>query len=105
MSRNKAEVDKIRAEMKRAVRYRSGPDLMNEVYLGGMATAGMMHLMGTSATRASRDGKSLDDVIDDASDGQIEEAYDYKGYQWILNHYIQAGRKLYKFTTTREEIA
>jgi len=101
MSRNKIEVDKIRAEMKRAVRYRSGPDLMNTIYLGGLATAGVMRHLG-----ASYGGKlSLQDAIDQASDGQIEDAYDYWGYQWILGHYIKAGRKLYKFTTTKEEVA
>jgi len=101
MARSKAQVDKIRAEMKRAVRYRSGPDLMNTVYLGGMATARMFHLLG-----AEYGGDvSFQDAIDQASDGQIEEAHAYSGYKWILDHYIKAGRKLYKFTTTREEIA
>ena len=102
MARSKAEVDKIRAEMKRAVRYRSGPDLMNTVYLGGLATAAIMRYLGSSYGDL---GVSFQDAIDNASDGQIEEAYEYSGYQWILGHYIKAGRKLYKFTTTREEIA
>lgn len=104
MSMSKAVVDKLRAEMKRAVRYRSGPDLMNTIYLGGMATAGMMSRLGTSSTQAARDGKSLVDLIDDASDGQIEEAWMYDGFQWILKHYRKAGSKLYRFETKAIEI-
>ena len=84
-----------RDEMKAAVQYRSGPGLINEVYLGGMATAGMMHIMGTSATRAAMEDHSLLDIIDNASDQQIDEAYNYKGYQWILKHWKKAGRKSY----------
>ena len=104
MARSRAVVDELRIEMKRAVRYRDGPGQMNTIYLGGLAETHMMHLMGTSATRASREKKSLLDVIDEASDGQVEEAWDYRGFQWILGHYRKAGSKLYKFTTTREEI-
>ena len=97
-------IDELRAEMKRAVRYRSGSDLMNTVYLGGLATAGIMHCLGTSSTQACRDGKSLGDLIDAASDGQIEEAWEYQGFQWILKHYRKAGSKLYRYETTAIEI-
>ena len=97
-------VDELRAEMKRAVRYRSGPGQMNTVYLGGMAISGIMHCLGTSSSQASRDGKSLGDLIDEASDKQIEEAWVYGGFQWILNHYRKAGSKLYRYETTAIEI-
>jgi hypothetical protein len=100
MSRSRVEVDAIRAEMKRAVRYRDGPGDMNTIYLGGLATAHMEHLMGSTYGGFV----SLQDCIDEASDGQIEAAHDYSGYQWILGHYIKAGRKLYNFKITAEEI-
>lgn len=93
-----------RSEMRRAVRYRSGPGLMNEVYLGGLATAFMMQIFGTSATQAARNNKSLVDLIDAATDSQIEEAHAYAGYQWILGHYRKAGSKLYRFETTAVEV-
>ena len=104
-ARSREEVDKLRAEMKRAVRYRDGPGDMNAVYLGGMATAAMLHIMGTSATQAARDDKSLIDVIDKASDGQIEEAWKYKGFQWILKQYRKAGSKLYRYEIIAIEIS
>lgn len=99
MSRNRKQVDAIRAEMKRAVRYRSGPDLMNEVYLGGLATAHIMSLLG-----GSYGNEPLQHAIDNASDGQIEDVYTYDGYQWILGHYKKAGSKLYEFETIRREV-
>lgn len=89
-----------RAEMKRAVRYRSGSDMMNTVYLGGMATAGIMNRLGV---RYGGD-KSLQQAIDDASDSQLLEAHNYQGYQWILGHYIKAGRKLYDYKTVAVEV-
>lgn len=91
----------MRAEMKRAVRYRSGPGMINTVYLGGMATAGIMRRLGTSLGG----DKSLQQAIDDASDGQIEEAWDYRGFQWILGHYRKAGSKLYEYKVTAVEVA
>lgn len=99
MARSKAEVDKMRAEMKRAVRYRSGPDLINTVYLGGMATAKIMSLLGSNYGE-----DSLQSAIDVASDGQIEEAWSYDGFQWILKLYRKAGSKLYRFETMAVEI-
>ncbi len=104
MSRSKAEVDKLRAEMKRAVRYRDGPGMMNTIYLGGMASAAMYSRLGSSMTKAMRDKKSFQDLIDEASDGQIEDAWEYKGFQWILGHYRKAGSKLYRFETKAIEI-
>ncbi len=89
MSRSKVEVDKLRAEMKRAVRYRSGPDLMNTVYLGGMATATLFRRLGAEYTG----GLSIQEAIDQASDGQIELAWDYKGFQCILKHYRKASSR------------
>ena len=100
MSRSKAEVDKIRAEMKRAVRYRSGPGLMNTIYLGGLATAGILHCFGTTLTLRT----DLQQAIDEASDGQIENAHEYQGYQWIPNHYQKAGSKLYRYETKATEV-
>ncbi len=90
--------------MKRAVRYRDGPGEMNTVYLGGMASAAMYSFLGSSMTQAMRDKKSFQDLIDEASDAQIVEAHDYKGYQWILGQYHQGGSKLYEYITTRKEI-
>lgn len=104
MSRSKTEVDKLRAEMKRAVRYRDGPGQMNTIYLGGMATAAMYSCLGSSMTKAMRDKKSFQVLIDEASDGQIEDAWEYQGFQWILEHYRRAGSKLYRFDTTATEI-
>ena len=104
MSRSRVEVDKLRAEMKRAVRYRDGPGQMNVIYLGGMASAAMYSHLGTSMTQAMRNNKSFQDLIDEASDGQIEKAWEYQGFQWILGHYRKAGSKLYKFKTTAIEI-
>jgi len=77
---------------------------MNEVYLGGLATAHIMHILGTSATQAARDNKSLVDLIDEATDLQIEEANDYQGYQWILGHYRKAGSRLYRYDVIPVEI-
>lgn len=93
-----------RTTMRRAVRYRSGPGFMNEVYLGGLATTHMMHIFGSSATQAARDKKSLIDLIDEATDRQIEEANDYEGYQWILGHYRKAGSKLHRYNMVPVEI-
>lgn len=101
MSKSKAEVDKMRAEIKRAVRYRSGPDLMNTIYLGGLATGHILHLLGSSYGAID---VSLQGAIDDASDGQIEDVWEYKGFQWILEHYRKAGSKLYRFETKAIEI-
>jgi hypothetical protein len=77
---------------------------MNTIYLGGMATAAMYSLLGSSMTKAMRDEKSFQDLIDEASDGQIEDAWEYEGFQWILGHYREAGSKLYRFETTAIEI-
>ena len=104
MARSKTEVNKMRAEMKRAVRYRDGPGQMNTIFLGGMASAHMYSCLGSSMTQAVMNNKSFQDLIDEASDEQIEDAWEYKGFQWILGHYRRTGSKLYKFTTTREEI-
>lgn len=100
MARSKIEVDKLRAEMKRAVRYRSGSDLMNTVYLGGMATAALFRRLGAEYAGTL----SIQEAIDQASDGQIELAWDYQGFQWILKHYRKAGSKLYRFETRAIEI-
>jgi hypothetical protein len=92
-------IEEMRAEMRRAVRYRSGPDLMNTVYLGGMAAAGIVSKLGG---RYGTDG--LDDLIVNASEAQIQSAWDYDGFQWILKHYREAGSKLYEFEIVRREI-
>jgi len=89
-----------RAEMKRAVRYRSGPGLMNTVYLGSLATAGLMRRLG-----GSYGGKqSLQECIDNATDEQIEKGWDYEGFQWILKAYRDAGSKLYEYEVTAKEV-
>jgi hypothetical protein len=77
---------------------------MNTIYLGGMATAAMYSCLGSSMTQAMRDKKSFQVLIDEASDGQIEDAWEYQGFQWILEHYRRAGSKLYRFDTTATEI-
>jgi len=77
---------------------------MNTIYLGGVASAAMYSCLGSSMTKAMRDKKSFQDLIDEASDGQIEDAWEYQGFQWILEHYRRAGSKLYRFETTATEI-
>ena len=69
-----------------------------------MATGAMYSRLGSSMTKAMRDKKSFQDLIDEASDGQIEDAWEYQGFQWILGHYRKAGSKLYRFKTTAIEI-
>lgn len=99
MSENKTDIDVIRAEIKRAVRYKDGPGMMNTVYLGSLATAHIMRCLGS---RYGQD--SLQKAIDKASNDQIMKVYEYEGYQWILNHYKKAGSKLYEYDVTSREV-
>jgi len=92
--------EKKREEMKRAVRYKSGPGLMNTIYLGSMASAALHRRLGGQYG----DGQSLDTLIDNASDAQFKKAWNYNGFQWILEHYRKAGSKLYHYETKAEEI-
>ncbi len=93
------ELEAKRAEMKRAVRYRSGLDLINTVYLGSMATASLMSRLGGNYGK-----DSLDKLIDNASEAQIQAAWDYQGFQWILKAYREGGSKLYRFVVQAVEI-
>ena len=71
-----------REEAIAAVNYRSGPGLMNEVYLGGLATAKCVSILGG---RYGHD--SLDGLIRNCIESQLSDLYRYKGFQWILGHY------------------
>ena len=98
-----AKMEKKRAEMKRAVRYRSGPDLINTVYLGGMATARMISILSNG--RHQYGGKaSLQECIDQADYKHLQQAWDYDGFQWILKAYREAGSKLHSFEVVATEI-
>lgn len=96
-------VDEKRAEMKRAVRYRSGPGIMNEVYLGSLATTHLYTYLGAAHKLYDTDW-TLQEAIDRADDEHILWAWEYEGFQWILNHYRQAGSKLYRYEITAVEI-
>lgn len=92
-------VESKRAEMKRAVRYRSGVNDIGGVYLGGLASARIVSLLG------GRYGKdSMLPLIDKASDKQIEAVWAYSGFQWILKHYRAGGSKLFKYKVVAVEI-
>jgi len=95
--------DQRRKEMKRAVRYRSGPGAMNTVYLGGLATCKLMSLLGGRYGDKGNKG-DLQWLIDNATDAQFEEAWNYKGFKWILEAYRKAGSKLYSYETIAVEI-
>lgn len=96
-------VDEKRAEMKRAVRYRSGPGMMNEVYLGSLAISNLFTYLGL-ANKYGEVSWTLQDAIDKADDEHIMWAWEYEGFQWILNHYRDHGSKLFKYEIVATEI-
>lgn len=59
--------------IKRAAVYREGENDINNVYMGSMMTARLMFILGGSYGG----GVSVNDLVDTASEEQIDKAYDY----------------------------
>lgn len=71
------ELNGRREEAIKACRYRNG-----DLHLGGMAAAHIVNMLGGQYGR-----DSLDDLINRATEGQLDELYAYQGFKWILGHY------------------
>ena len=65
-------------EIIEVMNYRSGEGMINTVYVGSMATAGAMRILGGIYSR-----DNFDDLLSKATDNQIDECYEY------LDSYIQ----------------
>ena len=92
------QVDELRREIGRAVQYRSGPGMMNTIYLGGMASAGIMSRLG-----ARYGFDKMSEAIKQATPAQLIDVAEYEGFLWIYQHYVKAGRKLYDYEIIRKE--
>ncbi len=73
-----------RTQFKKACAYRSGPGLMNEVYLGGMATAQIIHYLGGEYGKIS-----IEMAVDTSTTPQLAAAENCEAYTWILKHYLK----------------
>jgi len=92
-------VDQMREEIGRAVQYRDGPGMMNTIYLGGMAAAGIVSRLGG---RYGED--SIEKLLVKATAAQLVDVAEYDGFLWIYGHYVKAGRKLFEFEIIKTEI-
>jgi len=91
--------DQMREEIGRAVEYRDGPGMMNTIYLGGMAAAGIVKRLGG---RYGED--SIETLLVKATAAQLVDVAEYEGFLWIYGHYVKAGRKLFEFEIIKREI-
>ena len=73
-----------REQFKKACAYRSEPGTIGEVYLGSMAIAQIISLLGSVYGE-----QGIDEAVDNATTPRLAEAEGCDVYKWILEHYLK----------------